>query len=170
MNEQEFADFYAQIYKLSCITRYSGVPRIKDESVAEHSFFVASLVVELHKKYDFDLGKALLIAITHDWAESYIGDITWSVKKQFEQIKSAAHQAEHHIMKYTFRDVYPSWLEYQELSTVEAKIVALADVIQVAQYAENEVKLGNTGHMIDVANSAYIRLEKLSEAVDEFKR
>jgi 5'-deoxynucleotidase YfbR-like HD superfamily hydrolase len=73
-------------------------------------------------------------------------------------------------MKYTFKDVYPSWLEYQELSTVEAKIVALADVIQVAQYAENEVKLGNTGHMFDVANSAYIRLEKLREAVDEFKR
>lgn len=170
-NDLEFAEFYAKIYNLAYITRYSGVPRIKNESVAEHSFFVASLVIKLHEIYDFDLGTALQMAITHDWAESFIGDITWRVKKQNPDLEKAVTLAEHVTMGFNFNsDICSVWSEYMAQASVEAKIVLMADIIQVAQYAENEVKLGNTGYMIDVANSAYNRLEQLKEQLNEFKR
>lgn len=171
MSDLEFAEFYAKIYNLAYITRYSGVPRIKNESVAEHSFFVASLVIKLHEMYEFNLGTALQMAITHDWAESFIGDITWRVKKQNPAINQAVVLAEETAMLNNFnKDVYETWIDYCSQESIEAKVVLMADIIQVIQYAEHEVKLGNTGYMIDVANSAYNRLEQLKEALHEFKR
>lgn len=170
MNNEDFDSFYANIYKLAYITRYSGVPRIKDESVAEHSFFVASLVIKLHEAYDFDIGTALQMAISHDWAEAFIGDITHITKVNYPEIGQAAHLAEMKAIKSFAPKIYSVLCEYSYQTSVEAKIVALADVIQVVQYAENEVKLGNTGYMIDVANSAYKRLEQLKEQLNEFKR
>lgn len=170
MNNEDFDNFYANIYKLAYITRYSGIPRIKNESVAEHSFFVASLVVKLHESYDFDIGTALQMAITHDWAEAFIGDITHVTKINYPEIGQAAHEAEKEAIKQFAPRVYSLLCKYNNQSSVEAKVVAMADVIQVAQYAENEVKLGNTGYMIDVANSAYTRLEQLKEQLNEYKR
>lgn len=163
-------EFYADIYKLAYITRYAGVPRVKNESVAEHSFFVASLVIKLHQTYAFDVGRALKMAITHDWAECAIGDVTWAVKQNFSVIRDAMHLAEHETIVNKFGAIYDCWLDYVEQSCIEAKVVTLADVMQVAQYAENEVKLGNVGYMTDVANSAYLRIEQLKEALNEHKR
>lgn len=170
MNNEDFDNFYANIYKLAYITRYSGMPRIKDESVAEHSFFVASLVIKLHEVYDFDIGTAIQMAVVHDWAEAFIGDITHITKVNYPELSQAAHLAEKKSIKQFVPRIYNMLCRYNNQSTVEAKVVAMADVIQVAQYAENEVKLGNTGYMIDVANSAYKRLEQLKEQLNEHKR
>lgn len=170
MSDEQLTEFYANIYKLAYITRYSGIPRIKDESVAEHSFFVAALVIKLHEAYDFDIGTALQMAISHDWAEAFIGDATHATKLAYPGIAQAMHEAEKDAIKSFAPKVYNILCEYNSQSSAEAKVVALADVIQVVQYAENEVKLGNTGYMIDVANSAYNRLEQLKEALHEFKR
>lgn len=170
-NDLEFEKFYAKIYNLAYITRYSGVPRIKNESVAEHSFFVASLVIKLHEIYDFDLGTALQMAITHDWAESFIGDITWRVKKQNPSINQAVILAEETAMLNNFnKDVYETWIDYCSQEVIEAKVVLMADIIQVIQYAEHEVMLGNVGHMTEIVNATYKRLEQLKEQLNEFKR
>lgn len=170
MSDEEFEAFYRKIYSLAYIIRYSGVPRVKNESVAEHSFFVASLVIKLHEAYDFDIGSALQMAITHDWAEAFIGDVTHAVKLNYPDIAKAMHEAEKETIKTFSSKVYNKLCQYSRQESVEAMVVALADVIQVAQYAEHEVKLGNTGYMIDVANSAYKRLEQLKEQLDEYKR
>ena len=63
-----------QIYNLDYIIRYSNVPRIKDETVAAHSFFVAMEVYQLREKYVFNLDKAIHIALCHDLPETYIDD------------------------------------------------------------------------------------------------
>lgn len=170
MSDEQLTEFYANIYKLAYITRYSGVPRIKNESVAEHSFFVAALVIKLNEVYDFDIGTALQMAISHDWAEAFIGDATHATKLAYPNIAQAMHEAEKSAIKQFAPRVYNLLCRYNNQSSVEAKVVALADVVQVAQYAENEVKLGNIGYMIDVANSAYSRLEQLKEALHEHKR
>ena len=36
------------LYSLKHITRYNNIPRIKEESVAEHSYFVALITARLH--------------------------------------------------------------------------------------------------------------------------
>ena len=170
MNSEELEKFYANIYKLAYITRFSSMPRIRNESVAEHSFFVASLVVKLHEAYSFNLGTALEMAITHDWAEVFIGDITYATKLAFPNIAKSVHKAEQEAIKQFSTSVQTCITKYNEQDTVEAMVVKLADVMQVAQYAEHEVRLGNTGYMIDVANSAYKRLEQLKEKLYEHKR
>lgn len=171
MNNVSVEDFYAKIYNLAYITRYSGVSRIKNESVAEHSFFVASLVIKLHETYDFNLGTALQMAITHDWAESFIGDITWRVKKQNPAISQAVILAEETAMITNFnRDIYETWIDYCSQESIEAKVVLMADIIQVIQYAEHEVMLGNKGHMAEIVDATYNRLEQLKEQLDEYKR
>lgn len=43
------------MYNLDYIVRYSNVPRIKNETVAAHSFFVALEVYKLYEEYEFDL-------------------------------------------------------------------------------------------------------------------
>lgn len=54
------------LYALKNITRFNNLSRINDESVAEHGFFVSLIVARLYRKYNFNLGKALLMATIHD--------------------------------------------------------------------------------------------------------
>ena len=54
------------IYRMKHIIRYSNIQRISNENIAEHSFFVAANILELSKEYEFNIGKALQMAIVHD--------------------------------------------------------------------------------------------------------
>ena len=114
-----------KVYNLKFIQRYSITPRITNETVAEHSFFVATYVMELYKDYKFDLNKAVQMAIIHDFAESFIGDITLSTKTMCPELVNELYR------------------EYEQRTSVESLIVKLADTMQVKQYAGNEIELGN---------------------------
>ena len=94
--------FLAQIYNLAFIHRYSVIPRVKNESIAEHSFFVASLVVKLSDAYSFDLGKAVVMATIHDWTESWTDDITIATKIKFPLIAEAVEIAELEVVRNYF--------------------------------------------------------------------
>lgn len=169
MNEVEA--FYKQIYNLSYISRYATVPRIKNESVAEHSFYVASIVMKLHEIYIFDMHKAVAMAVMHDWTESWIDDTTALVKRQFPEIAAAVKNAEYDIANDHFNnEVYSLWYDLNNKKTIESLIVHLADVIQCSQYAKNEIKLGNNGYMQDVLNISELRIQDLMEELHDYKR
>ena len=76
------SDYMINIDKLRNLVRYQNAPRVSEETVAEHSFFVAAYVLKLHNYYNFDLKKALSIAILHDYAEVFISDIPKRVNKK----------------------------------------------------------------------------------------
>lgn len=163
--------FYKQIYNLACIKRYSVVPRIKDESIAEHSFFVSSIVVKLHEIYEFDLGTALTMATVHDWTESYTDDITTLTKNAYPQIRAAVEEVENIIAKKEFSpEVYALWFRYKEQHCIESRIVKLADTIQVMQYAANEIALGNKTYMASVHQDATFRMFELEGELREYKK
>jgi 5'-deoxynucleotidase YfbR-like HD superfamily hydrolase len=65
---------------------------------------------------------------------------------------------------------YELWKEYKDGSTVESKIVKYADTIQVIQYAQGEVNLGNSAYMKSVVDDATYRSIKLKELLNEYKR
>lgn len=133
-----------KVYNLKFIQRYSITPRITNETVAEHSFFVATYVMELYKDYKFDLNKAVQIAIIHDFAESFIGDITLSTKTMCPDLVEAVSNAEKEVMFQNFPSfIYELYREYEQRTSVESLIVKLADTMQVKQYAGNEIELGN---------------------------
>lgn len=162
--------FYAQIYNLSCIRRYSTIPCVKDESVAQHSFFVAALVVRLHKDYEFDLGKAVTMAIIHDWTESWLDDIMVTTKKMFPKLNREVEAAELHIAEQEFPDpILDLWIENKERDSLESQIVHYADVLQCLQYAEHEIKLGND-YMERVRQESLIRVEFLEGELRNARR
>ena len=133
-----------KVYNLKFIQRYSITPRITNETVAEHSFFVATYVMELYKDYKFDLNKAVQMAIIHDFAESFIGDITLSTKTMCPDLVEAVSNAEKEVMFQNFPNfIYELYREYEQRTSVESLIVKLADTMQVKQYAGNEIELGN---------------------------
>lgn len=133
-----------KVYNLKFIQRYSITPRITNETVAEHSFFVATYVMELYKDYKFDLNKAVQMAIIHDFAESFIGDITLSTKTMCPDLVEAVSNAEKEVMFQNFPSfIFELYREYEQRTSVESLIVKLADTMQVKQYAGNEIELGN---------------------------
>lgn len=133
-----------KVYNLKFIQRYSITPRITNETVAEHSFFVATYVMELYNDYKFDLNKAVQMAIIHDFAESFTGDITLSTKTMCPELVEAVSNAEKEVMFQNFPSfIYELYREYEQRTSVESLIVKLADTMQVKQYAGNEIELGN---------------------------
>lgn len=167
----EIKVFYDELYKLSYITRYSGVPRIKDESVAEHSFYVASLVIKLHDYYEFDLGRATVMAVTHDWAETFIGDVTIQAKLNVVGIDKLLGHAESIFIRENFsRYVASLCSELSAKESIESLIVMLADVIQCKQYSSHEISLGNKGYMDEVFNHSKYRDNQLSSMLVKYER
>lgn len=150
-----------KLYNLSYIIRYSNVPRIKNESVSEHSFFVSVEILNLYSLYEFDLGKAISMAITHDFLESEVDDVNHYIKRKYPLIKKAIKDAEEQELSN-----YPQFIidlinEYRNGESVESKIVKLADTIQCSTYSKHEMNLGNHGYMKEVNTKSNERAAEL---------
>ena len=101
MNRHQTDDdkFYDLVYRLKFLTRYSNIPRNINESVAEHSFFVCMILMNLYSKYQFDIGWALQMAVCHDVAEAYTNDISHQTKTMFPEIRDTLHKIEMTLAK-----------------------------------------------------------------------
>jgi 5'-deoxynucleotidase YfbR-like HD superfamily hydrolase len=111
------------------------------------------------------------MAILHDWTESYTDDITVATKRAYPEIAKIVEKVEAKVAKRELSPMaYELWKEYKDGTTVEAKIVKYADTIQVIQYAQSEVNLGNSAYMASVVSDARNRSYKLEGALHEFKK
>lgn len=153
--------YYEDIYRLAYIKRYSNIPTIHEESVAEHGFFVAAIVIKLHDTYDFDIGFALLMAVAHDMPEMELNDCPHIIKERYPQIKEAYDVCEKEVVKQFPPSIRQAVHEYDKQRHIEAKIVHLADAMQCAQFSKSELKLGNTGYMTIVYDTSINRVKKL---------
>jgi 5'-deoxynucleotidase YfbR-like HD superfamily hydrolase len=152
--------YYSQIYKLRFITRYSNVERVRDEDVAQHSFFTAAIVMQLREEYLFNLGQALQMAVCHDMIESFTGDMSHSLKVLYPAFSSAVDQIEYDASIKLPIHVAVA-LEMFQGDSIEAKIVRLADAIQVYQYTESEIRLGNSGEISEINKKVKERIFQL---------
>lgn len=163
------SDYMINIDKLRNLVRYQNAPRVSEETVAEHSFFVAAYVLKLHNYYNFDLKKALSIAILHDYAEVFISDIPHPIKKQFPVIEDCLKEAENKIIKEHISDDFSNWLsEFNNINTAEGCIVSLADILSVISYSKYEIELGNSKYMKDVLEKAIKRAEYMFTACEKY--
>ena len=163
------SDYMINIDKLRNLVRYQNAPRVSEETVAEHSFFVSAYVLKLHNYYNFDLKKALSIAILHDYAEVFISDIPHPIKKQFPVIEDCLKEAENKIIKEHISDDFSNWLsEFNNINTAEGCIVSLADILSVISYSKYEIELGNSKYMKDVLEKAIKRAEYMFSACEKY--
>ena len=169
-NLEDIQHFLNDIYSLKHIIRYNNMPKIVNESVAEHSFFVASIVLKLHELYEFDLKKALIMAITHDYVEIYISDVPRNVKNKYPLLNEALEKVE----RQAWQDLFPEFNsfneEFESKQTTESLIVKLADSLSIIQYTYSEVKLGNEGYMKQVYDKTLSQVEKTFEGIQNLRR
>lgn len=83
--------FNMQERMLAVVPRWSGLPRLHQQSTAEHSFYVALYTDKLTWKLGWPVStryEALQWAVRHDMAESVTGDIMGPVKRKLIDKKS----------------------------------------------------------------------------------
>lgn len=171
MINQTFDEFMKDIYGLKNLERYQTAVRLKSESVAEHSFFVSALVLKLHDLYEFDLLKALKMAITHDYTELYLSDVPSPVKNRFPKIREAMEEAEQIVALEKLGTEYAELMEeFNSNSSPEGVVCAYADICSCIQYATLEVELGNKDYMSYVLANSKVRVEKMRTALNAFSR
>jgi len=164
---QHIKEYYDKLMRLNYINRYSNLPRIKNETVAAHSFLVACIVIKLHELYDFDLEHALFLAICHDIPEYEVNDITHEIKQKYPNVAKALKDVEFTALQDLPSIILHAYIEFEKGESYESRIVALADVTQCMQYAENEVALGNDGYMSQVVIDSRQRAAALCETLKE---
>ena len=140
----DIATFSRDIDVLRSLIRYQNCNRLVNESVAEHSFYVASFVVKLREYYDFNLERALKMALIHDIPESRISDVPHNIKTANTKLSAALEEAENKVLNDMF---YPEGVtlvaDFNGTVSPEGKVCALADVLSVVLYANDEIKCGN---------------------------
>ena len=135
------------VYRMSNIIRYSQLDKIKNESVAEHSYYVAWFVnrvcTEFHLCSTIRL-MALEAAILHDVPEVITNDITYDVKCMVPEIKELLQPYEEQIIKEHSYPVWETLFHPKSWNQRVAKaVVKHADILSVVQYCHHEEMLGN---------------------------
>lgn len=136
--------------QLKCTLRHGWTSTGRQESVAEHSWRLAFMVLLFQSELDesVDLLKSLKMAIIHDFAETVTGDIPFFEALEGTPQKEKKHAAEKRAMELintTFKLfggglIYEIWNEYQSGKTKEAQFVHALDKIE-AQIQQNEADI-----------------------------
>ena len=118
----------------AAVKRYHTIPTINSETVGEHSFGVAMMVLAItEQKASANLLKA---ALFHDMAEQHTGDVPFPSKKAFPIVKFALEAAEE------------SWNEengfHVDLTDRDKRVLKWADMSQLLWFCKIQRDLGNT--------------------------
>ena len=135
------------VYKLSNIIRYSQQNKIKNETVAEHSYYVSWFVNRLCTKYslsDTIRLMALEAALLHDVPEVITNDITYDVKRMIPEVPGLLQPYEEEVIREHSSRAHKVLFNPETNDEIIAKkIVKHADILSVLQYCQNEEELGN---------------------------
>jgi 5'-deoxynucleotidase YfbR-like HD superfamily hydrolase len=152
---EDIAPMISVYYKFTQLKRLyrqgwlqAGVSREQCETVAEHSLGVVLLTAllgqRMKEKKGFDFEKALLMALFHDFGETYAGDFT-----PMDQISSEKkHALELDAVQRVFegldeqREILALWEEYEAGETAEAKFVKELDRLEMGLQASVYQRLG----------------------------
>jgi putative hydrolase of HD superfamily len=134
---------------LKSVLRHSWLSSGRQESVAEHSWRLALMIMLLapYSQAPINVEKALKMAVIHDLAEAITGDIPIfeSHDNQIKQQKILAEQAAMQEMRAILNndmgeELFMLWQEYENKQSAEAKFVNALDKIE-AQLQHNEADL-----------------------------
>lgn len=139
----------AKYDRLQDLVRYSQIPRSHDETVAEHSYYVALYTMQICDELELSSeqkAKAMSIALIHDLPEIYTSDLPSDIKRDNPKLVEALEKVEldainKHLSEYI--SLYKE-LEAHKYDKLIPMIVKLADIISVYQYTNHEISIGNT--------------------------
>jgi putative hydrolase of HD superfamily len=159
---------------LAHVTRFNNRPQHFEESVAEHSFYVAHITQILcwllsEKKVKVDTKKAIQMALIHDQEEGFSGDILNPFKHYNEKVASAIKEVNKETINMMFenlpekmsKDFVSIWHEESAKDSVEAQIVKVADTLSLVSKCFEEMEAGNN-YFADIYKKELKNLKNLS--------
>lgn len=157
------------LYKLKNLIRYNNKTRLKDENVAEHSYYVAIIGLKLCDKFNLNKNiklKVITKALLHDMPEMYINDITHDAK-MILNINDNINKFE----RYYYMSEYPKYTSLmKQKKDLVSTIVVIADILSAKQYILNEIELGNqSSDIVDIDKQLDARLKEQYESLINFK-
>lgn len=150
------SDFFAFIYRLRYIERWSLMRNVIKENVAEHSYNVAILTHVLctianeifHR--DLATNEAVSIALFHDVTEVFTGDIPTPVKHQnpdilsnFRKIEEIAADKLFHMIPQELQSIYKPLITSKTDQTELRRYVKAADLLDAYLKCLTELSAGN---------------------------
>lgn len=148
--------YFQSLSDLEGIFRCPGVFKYQEHSVASHSFKVATIAqflatVEARNGKTVDWKTMYERAINHDYSELFTGDIKTPVKYALPKLRELFSQVEGSMTQEfldkefppEFRKVYEERFKEGKDSTLEGKILAVADKIDLLYEAYGEIQKGN---------------------------
>ena len=140
----DFKNYTSQIDILRLLVRYQNCLKNLKESVAEHSFYVAAIVLKLHQYYEFNLEQAIVTAIIHDIPEAFMSDVPYTIKQKHENLSKVLDEVEEDVTKSFLSEQANELLKhFNNCDTPEGLVCRLADIISVVMYSADEIKTGN---------------------------
>lgn len=141
---------------LAHIVRFSAKPQHFQESVAEHSFYVAYIARMLcdllkDKNITIDAEKTISMALLHDMEEMYSGDILSPFKHHSDKVRDAIREVNRELIQTAFEDLPESlarhyvalWNEENMQESIEARVVKIADRLSLIAKCLEEIRAGN---------------------------
>jgi len=162
---------------LSSQIRYNNRIRLKDEDLAQHSYYVAYNILRIG--YDYKIKKeivqeAVCRAIFHDLDEQFTSDIPHDCKVQFPELRAMVADIglKYIQTKAPFAEEY--FVNYSEKEDFPNLLVEIADAISVLQYTNRELILGNSTEGIKIISNEVktrvVRLfDKLKKRLEEIE-
>ncbi len=148
-------NFFERLKNTSSIKRFGTLPMIQFESVAAHSYNVATLamiIAEYEGSSDIDIETVLRKALFHDFEESILSDIPHSIKHRYKGGRLAKllkeivpDLIEEEIFKELPASLKRNYIRHSKDAKQgkEGKIVEAADAMDTVLTAIRELKLGN---------------------------
>jgi 5'-deoxynucleotidase YfbR-like HD superfamily hydrolase len=103
------------------------------QTVGEHSARVACIVVEI---FGLPRAEVLYYALMHDCGEMWAGDIPFSVKRAIPRYREISNEAERMGQELL-------GVEMPHLTPLEFAQVKIDDLLEMAEFADVEISMGN---------------------------
>lgn len=151
---------FKTLYNAGAVRRYHTQNLLKDQDLAAHSWGVALVIREIMP------GNLHLVeaALTHDLAESVTGDIPYTGKKKYPKLKQTSLEAEREFAMVNGTPL--------QLTPVEQKCLAWADMFECYLYSMREVDMGNNlmRYVVETAREALIAMGPPTKEADRLFR
>ena len=167
--------FFNMVYRLKVVKRWGTSANIYEESVAEHSYFVAMIayiLVEIDKKLNNtvvnNMDKLIIKALYHDAFESYTTHIVSPLKKHdknmAESTNSLKESYKKRILGLLPEECNDIIADIEESDKYIDTIIRIADSIESYSYCAFQVHIGNK----DFINKLKIKRENIIKLAKEY--
>jgi putative hydrolase of HD superfamily len=140
--------FFHSVLHLKSIRRAGWVSKVKveeAESVADHTFSMATIAMLLSDMLGFDTHRVIKMVLMHDLAESIVGDYMpgdVTARQKLAKEKKALKLILSGLPKRLREEYEEIWLEYLHNRTEIAKFVHRIDKLEMALQANQYAKQG----------------------------